>query len=92
MAFLICFWAFFWGEFKKLNHFGRCQPAGILENRFGFLWYKLTNLKLYYLVTLIALIMLRSRSLQYSIEQEIDCRVKDDQTVGNSMDMKQPIG
>ena len=36
--------------------------------------------------------MLRSRSLQYSIEQEINRRVKDDQTVGNSMDMKQPIG
>ena len=71
---------------------GGVNQQVVKKTFFGFLWYKLLNLKLVYLVTVIVFKMLRSSSLQYSIEQEIDSRIKDDQTVRDSMDMKQPIG
>ena len=71
---------------------GGVNQQVVKKTFFGFLWYQLLDLKLHYLVTLIVLIMLRSSSLQHSIEQEINRRIKDNQTMRDSMDMKQPIG
>ena len=71
---------------------GGVNQQVVKKTFFAYLWYKLLNLKLDYLVTLIVFKMLRSSSLQHSIEQEINRRIKDNQTMRDSMDMKQPIG